>query len=189
MAKKLITHIDRDNTPISSKVDISALEASLGAFTTDSENRTVWIDGMPYGNAYVAPNTTGEDPIHSEVFNDFDRENGNKAFGDYSHAEGTGTKTFSKGSHAEGINTTAGLRGFSFAVRDGQDNDDTKLWKSLLSSDGIVVSCEDEENENNALDEWVKSLPSPYNKELSDLYKEINEQQTQEAKLFKALDK
>ena len=154
MAKKLITHIDRDNTSPSSKVDISALEASLGAFTTDSENRTVWIDGMPYGNAYIS-NNEKEDPIHSEVFNDFDRENGNKAFGDYSHAEGTGTKTFSKGSHAEGINTTAGLRGFSFAVIDEQDNSE-QLWKSLLSSDGIVVSCEDEENQN------IKEIKATY---------------------------
>ena len=53
----------------------------------------------------------------------------------------------------------------------------------------FLKSEKDEEKESSILDEWVKSLPSPYNTELSELYKEINEQQTQEAKLFKALDK
>lgn len=53
----------------------------------------------------------------------------------------------------------------------------------------FLKSEKDEENENNVLDEWVKSLPSLYDSELSELYKEIAEQKTQEAKLFKALDK
>ena len=47
----------------------------------------------------------------------------------------------------------------------------------------------DEEKESSVLNEWVKSLPSPYKDELSNIYKEIEEQRTQEAKLFKALDK
>ena len=47
----------------------------------------------------------------------------------------------------------------------------------------------DEEKESSILNEWVKSLPSPYKDELSIIYKEIEEQRTQEAKLFKALDK
>ena len=47
----------------------------------------------------------------------------------------------------------------------------------------------DEEKESSVLNEWVKSLPSPYKDELSNIYKEIEEQKTQEAKLFKALDK
>ncbi len=53
----------------------------------------------------------------------------------------------------------------------------------------FLKSESDEEKENSILDEWVNSLPSPYKTELTELYKEINEQQTQEAKLFKALDK
>ena len=47
----------------------------------------------------------------------------------------------------------------------------------------------DEEKESSVLNEWVKSLPTPYKDELSNIYKEIEEQKTQEAKLFKALDK
>lgn len=47
----------------------------------------------------------------------------------------------------------------------------------------------DEEKESSVLNEWVMSLPSPYKDELSNIYKEIEEQRTQEAKLFKALDK
>ena len=47
----------------------------------------------------------------------------------------------------------------------------------------------DEEKESSVLNEWVTSLPSPYKYELSNIYKEIEEQKTQEAKLFKALDK
>ena len=47
----------------------------------------------------------------------------------------------------------------------------------------------DEEKESSVLNEWVKSLPSLYKDELSNIYKEIEEQKTQEAKLFKALDK
>ncbi len=53
----------------------------------------------------------------------------------------------------------------------------------------FLKSESDEENENHILDEWVNFLPSLYKTELAELYKEINEQQTQEAKLFKALDK
>ena len=47
----------------------------------------------------------------------------------------------------------------------------------------------DEEKESSILNEWVTSLPSTYKDELSNIYKEIEEQKTQEAKLFKALDK
>ena len=89
---------------------------------------------------------------------------------------------------------------FAYFVKDEFPNlDIDKVIKMCIFHDmgeaftgdipSFLKSEKDEENENNALDEWVKSLPSPYNKELSDLYKEINEQQTQEAKLFKALDK
>lgn len=46
----------------------------------------------------------------------------------------------------------------------------------------------DEETETRLLYEWVNNLPAPYNTELLDLYKEMEEHQTLEAKLFKALD-
>ena len=47
----------------------------------------------------------------------------------------------------------------------------------------------DERIENEALFDWFNSLPPLYKSELSDLYIEAIEQKTQEAKLFKALDK
>ena len=53
----------------------------------------------------------------------------------------------------------------------------------------FLKSKVDEEKESSILNEWVTSLPSTYKDELSNIYKEIEEQKTQEAKLFKALDK
>lgn len=47
---------------------------------------------------------------------------------------------------------------------------------------------EDEEKEEQLLNDWVTSLPSPYCEELKELYKEMNERKTTEAKLYKAID-
>lgn len=47
---------------------------------------------------------------------------------------------------------------------------------------------EDEEKEEQLLNDWVASLPSPYCEELKELYKEMNERKTTEAKLYKAID-
>lgn len=47
----------------------------------------------------------------------------------------------------------------------------------------------DEDAEINALFDWVKSLPDSFKGELMDLYREMLEQKTEEAKLYKALDK
>ena len=46
----------------------------------------------------------------------------------------------------------------------------------------------DEETEKRLLYDWVDDLPTPYNTEMVALYREMEEQQTLEAKLFKALD-
>ena len=46
----------------------------------------------------------------------------------------------------------------------------------------------DEETERKLLFDWVDDLPTPYNTEMMALYREMEEQQTLEAKLFKALD-
>ena len=47
----------------------------------------------------------------------------------------------------------------------------------------------DEKKENDALAAWVASLPAPYDTQLAALYEEMDALQTQEAKLYKALDK
>ena len=46
-----------------------------------------------------------------------------------------------------------------------------------------------EKKEDTALFSWVASLPAPYNTELAALYTEMGALQTDEAKLYKALDK
>lgn len=46
----------------------------------------------------------------------------------------------------------------------------------------------DETVEENLLDKWVASLPSPYNQEMKELYREMKEQKTIEAKIYKAMD-
>ena len=47
---------------------------------------------------------------------------------------------------------------------------------------------QDEKKETDLLTSWVSTLPEPYHKELSALYQEMNELQTDEARLYKALD-
>lgn len=85
MAKKLINRLTRTETQQNSKVEPDVLrDYSVGAFLTDEENRTLWVNGMPYGNAYISSSATRQ-PKHAEVFNYFDK---NKAEGNYSHAEG-----------------------------------------------------------------------------------------------------
>ena len=46
----------------------------------------------------------------------------------------------------------------------------------------------DSEKEAALLDRWVASLPAPYNLEMADLYREMEERKTLEAKIYKALD-
>lgn len=45
-----------------------------------------------------------------------------------------------------------------------------------------------EERERSLLDEWVRSLPNPVRTEMTELYKEMEERRTTEARLYKALD-
>lgn len=46
---------------------------SIDGIVTDPENRTIWINGMPFGNSYATyvenDNSTGS--FHTEIFNDF----------------------------------------------------------------------------------------------------------------------
>ena len=47
----------------------------------------------------------------------------------------------------------------------------------------------DERREEQLLEEWVMSLPEPYATRLHSLYDEMNALETEEAKIYKALDK
>ncbi len=46
-----------------------------------------------------------------------------------------------------------------------------------------------ETTENRVVNEWINSLPLPYQNELKSLFEEMNARETKEAKLYKALDK
>jgi len=46
----------------------------------------------------------------------------------------------------------------------------------------------DEKTEEDLLNRWVESLPSPYTEDLKELYREMGEKQTLEARIYKALD-
>lgn len=46
----------------------------------------------------------------------------------------------------------------------------------------------DRAREKKLLDEWISTFPCPYNSEFADLLEEMNALQTEEAKIYKALD-
>ncbi len=50
-------------------------------------------------------------------------------------------------------------------------------------------TSKDKTNESNVLDDWVKTFPEPEQKQWLELYAEMNALETQEAKIYKALDK
>jgi len=52
----------------------------------------------------------------------------------------------------------------------------------------FIKTEKDEENEEILLSNWVKSLPPNYSKEMIDLYEEMKELKTSEAKIYKAID-
>ncbi len=53
----------------------------------------------------------------------------------------------------------------------------------------FIKTDSDRETEDSLLRQWVNSLPPEVSKDLSALYGEMDAQETQEAKLYKALDK
>ncbi|MBQ4271933.1 MAG: HD domain-containing protein [Clostridiales bacterium] len=53
----------------------------------------------------------------------------------------------------------------------------------------FVKTDSDRDVEDSLLDQWVRSLPAEISADLSDLYREMDAQETAEAKVYKALDK
>ena len=76
-------------------------ENTVNAIGVDASSRTIWVNGQPYGNAYVNVNddNTIDAPLGAEIFNDFEH---NIAAGEYSHAEGKNTEATGHYAHAEG---------------------------------------------------------------------------------------
>ncbi len=52
----------------------------------------------------------------------------------------------------------------------------------------FLKTTEDEKKEEELLYRWVKTLPEPFCEEMLSLYKEMEERQTTEAKIYKAMD-
>jgi putative hydrolase of HD superfamily len=53
----------------------------------------------------------------------------------------------------------------------------------------FIKTDNDREVEDSLLDNWVQSLPEEISRDISELYKEMDAQETKEARLYKALDK
>lgn len=53
----------------------------------------------------------------------------------------------------------------------------------------FLKNSEDEKKEETCVTSWISSLPEPYRNALSALFAEMNEQKTEEAKLYRTLDK
>jgi putative hydrolase of HD superfamily len=53
----------------------------------------------------------------------------------------------------------------------------------------FIKTDDDREVEDSLLNRWVQSLPEELSKDIAELYKEMDAQETKEAKLYKALDK
>ncbi|MBR1771171.1 MAG: HD domain-containing protein [Lachnospiraceae bacterium] len=53
----------------------------------------------------------------------------------------------------------------------------------------FIKTDSDREVEDSLLNQWVKSLPEELSRDFADLYKEMDAQETKEAKLYKSLDK
>ena len=98
MANKLFytyihgTDYKKNNSFVPSKMIYSYWDSLI----FDVNHRTIWHQGMPFGNVY--PGTLS----YGEIFNDLQN---NIALGAYSHAEGYSTYAAGDNSHAEGYQT------------------------------------------------------------------------------------
>ena len=92
---------DNDALKTASELSETLTNNTINALGIDASSRTIWVNGQPYGNAYVniKEDDSVEAPIGAEIFNDFEH---NTASGAYSHAEGKGTKTTNEAEHASG---------------------------------------------------------------------------------------
>lgn len=98
MANKLFytyTHTS-DGEANNSYIPIEAATAYWNSLVFDVNHRTIWHQGMPFGNVFPGTYSYGE------IFNDIDN---NQAFGTYAHAEGRNTYANGEHSHTEGYYT------------------------------------------------------------------------------------
>ena len=111
---------------------------TINALGIDASSRTIWINGQPYGNAYVNINEdTVEAPIGAEIFNDFEN---NIASGEYSHAEGKGTITNNEAEHASGKYNQSHKDTTLFSIGIGQSKADRKNAIEVTQDGDIYVN-------------------------------------------------
>ena len=111
---------------------------TINALGIDASSRTIWINGQPYGNAYVNINEdTVEAPIGAEIFNDFEN---NIASGEYSHAEGKGTITNNEAEHASGKYNQSHKDTTLFSIGIGESKSDRKNAIEVTQDGDIYVN-------------------------------------------------
>ena len=112
------------NTSTADKLSETLTGNTINALGIDASSRTIWINGQPYGNAYVniKGDTTVEAPIGAEIFNDFEH---NIASGEYSHASGFYTKTTNTAEAAFGQFNQSTEGSTIFSIGDG-DSDSSR---------------------------------------------------------------
>ena len=126
------------NTATADKLSKTLTDNTINALGIDTSSRTIWINGQPYGNAYVNINEdTVEAPIGAEIFNDFKN---NIASGDYSHAEGKGTITSNEAEHASGKYNQSNKDTTIFSIGIGESKADRKNAIEVTQDGGIYVN-------------------------------------------------
>lgn len=99
MAQKLITFLPEADRKYKSDTLSSILSASsVNRILANPDDRTLWINGWPFGHTFVSQNEAKAQPTNAEVFNFYtqfdDNGNaieGNAAYGNYSNAFGFNT--------------------------------------------------------------------------------------------------
>ena len=120
------------------KLSETLTDNTINALGIDASSRTIWINGQPYGNAYVNINEdTVEAPIGAEIFNDFEN---NIASGEYSHAEGKGTITSNAAEHASGKYNQSHKDTTLFSIGIGESKADRKNAIEVTQDGGIYVN-------------------------------------------------
>ena len=139
------------NLDTASELSETLTNNTINALGIDASSRTVWINGQPYGNAYVNVNGDSvEAPIGAEIFNDFEHNTASGAYshaegsetsaaGDYSHAEGKGTKTTNEAEHASGKYNISNTGSTIFSVGIGTSNDDRKNAVEVMQNGDAYV--------------------------------------------------
>ena len=80
----------------------------------------------------------------------------------------------------------------NFRMRSGKASENVLIHDLGEAFTGDIPTFEkteeDEKKEEKILEKWLMSLPKPFNREMTELFQEMSERKSLEAKIFKALD-